>query len=371
MAVDIITSFSQQCDSAGNPISGCKIYVYNVGTTTPRDVYSDPDLDISHVAANPIVCDSAGRHAMRYTATGSYKIVVKTSADVTVYTNDNIDGRVPIGSGALAIANGGTGATSANAAIAALGGATSAEVADIAADVASVVGSLASTEKTHIATGSTAQRPAAGTEGDFRRNTSTSRWEGYNNSAAWENFLTQTEVASASDATTGTSTTKWMNPATVRAANAFQSALLHVRDQQTANTDGGTFTSGAWRTRVLNTSVTNEITGASLGSNQITLPSGTYYIEASAPGNSCAQHVAKLKNVTDATDTIIGTVEQATTSVQQSCRSMIRGRFTIAAQKVFEIQHQCVTTKATVGLGAAANLGVVEVYADCQIWKVA
>lgn len=195
MATDIVTSFSQQCDSAGNPISGAKIYVYNVGTTTARDVFSDPDLDVSHAAANPIVCDSAGRHAMRYTATGSYKIVVKTSADVTVYTSDNIDGRVPVGSGALAIANGGTGATSASAAIAALGGATAAEVADVAADVAALAGAAASTEKTHIAVGTTAQRPAVPIEGDIRRNTTTGEYEAYDDASTWRNIITTENIA--------------------------------------------------------------------------------------------------------------------------------------------------------------------------------
>lgn len=180
MATEIVTSFDQQCDASGNPLNGAKVYVYNVGTTTARDIFSDTGLSVA--ADNPIVTDSAGRHDMRYTATGSYKIVVKTSGDVTLYTRDNIDGRVPVGSGALAIANGGTGSTTAEAALAALGGATAEEVADIAADVASVVGSLASTEKTHLATGTTAQRPASPVEGDVRRNTTTGFYEAYDGS---------------------------------------------------------------------------------------------------------------------------------------------------------------------------------------------
>lgn len=185
MATDIITTFGQQCDASGDPMSGAKIYVYDVGTTTLKSVWSDTALSVA--AANPIVCDSAGRHDIRYIAVGSYKIVVKTSADVTVFTRDNIDGRVPVGSGALAIANGGTGSTSAAAAITALGGATAAEVAAIAADVASLSGQLASSEKTHIATGTTAQRPATPAEGDIRRNTDLTTFEGYNGSA-WINF---------------------------------------------------------------------------------------------------------------------------------------------------------------------------------------
>jgi hypothetical protein len=208
MATEIITSFDQQCDSSGDPMSGALVYVYDVGTTTKKTVYSDTGLSVS--VANPIVCDSAGRHDMRYIATGSYKIVVKTSADVTVFTRDNIDGRVPVGSGALAIANGGTGSTTAGAALTALGGATAAELADVAADVASLSGQLASSEKTHIATGTTAQRPATPAEGDIRRNTTTTRWEGY--VAAWQNFMTDNDAASQAQQEAASSTTVFVTP---------------------------------------------------------------------------------------------------------------------------------------------------------------
>src|SRR5690242_14620433 len=46
---------------------------------------------------------------------------------------------------------------------------------------------------------------------------------------------------------------------------------------------GGTFTSGAWRTRTLNEELRNTL-GASLASNQITLPAGSYYAEWWAVG---------------------------------------------------------------------------------------
>lgn len=195
MSVEIITSFDQQCDASGDPMSGAKIYVYDVGTTTARNVYAASDLSGS-AAANPIVTDSAGRHDMRYTATGSYKIVVKTSADVTVYTRDNIDGRVPVGgTGILAIANGGTGASTAAGAASALSLPTAAEVAALSAQVAALAGSAASTEKTHIATGTTAQRPVTPVDGDIRRNTTIPQWEGYSGAAAaWQKLAVATEV---------------------------------------------------------------------------------------------------------------------------------------------------------------------------------
>jgi hypothetical protein len=157
------------------------------------------------------------------------------------------------------------------------------------------------------------------------------------------------------------------------AGKAFQGQLLHVRDEKSSGVDGGTFTSGAWRTRTLNTTKTNEITGASLTSNQITLPAGTYWIEASAPGQGVDFHQAKLRNVTDGSDVIIGTTENTVIAGAQGAngsRSIVQGRFTIAAEKVFELQHRCSDSTSSVGFGAGSGFGVVEVYAEVCIWKV-
>ena len=150
----------------------------------------------------------------------------------------------------------------------------------------------------------------------------------------------------------------------------FSTQLLHVRDEKTAGTFGGTFTSGAFRTRTLNTVVTNEISGASLASNQITLPAGTYYITACLPAYEVNSHQSKLRNTTDSADTIIGTSMRADDAGVEN-NSFVTGRFTIAAQKVFELQHRGITTISTNGFGYRANFGLTEVYSDVQIWKVA
>lgn len=226
MATAIFTSFNPILDSNGDPVSGAKIQVYDAGTTTPRAIYSDTALSVA--VSNPIRTNSGGytttdggtTPGVVYTAAGSYKVVVTTSADVAIpgYTRDNIDGGVPVGSGALAIANGGTGATTAETALVNLGAADQSTLDDLATEVAALTGASESNEKTHLATGTTAQRPATPAEGDVRRNTTTSRWEGYNNSAAWETFFTNTEIASSGDATTGTDNTKVMTAARVKSS---------------------------------------------------------------------------------------------------------------------------------------------------------
>ena len=156
------------------------------------------------------------------------------------------------------------------------------------------------------------------------------------------------------------------------AQGIFESQLLHVRDEKAANTAGGAFTSGSWQTRTLNTVMTNEISGASLSSNQVTLPSGTYYVHAGARGYTVNVNKLKWYNISDSSDVLIGDQARSDSSANANAFVSVMGRFTISAQKTFELQHRCETTRSDAnGFGPAANFGVVEVFANVQIWKVA
>jgi len=154
------------------------------------------------------------------------------------------------------------------------------------------------------------------------------------------------------------------------AQGKFESQLLHVRDEKSASTDGGSATGGSVMTRDLNTVVTNEITGASLSSNQITLPSGTYYIEAYAPGYACNKHRLFLYNVTDSSYTIMGSTGYARTTNAHQTESKLMGRFTIAAQKVFDLRQYFGSTQSGSGMGVSEDQGRTEYYANALIWKV-
>lgn len=73
-------------DNSGEPLSGGKVESYEAGTTTPKTLYTD-HLGASP-AANPVILDSNGR-AQVY-GDGSYKLVVRDSSDVLLYTFDNV-----------------------------------------------------------------------------------------------------------------------------------------------------------------------------------------------------------------------------------------------------------------------------------------
>ena len=154
------------------------------------------------------------------------------------------------------------------------------------------------------------------------------------------------------------------------AQGKFESQLLHVRDEKSASSDGGSTTGGSVMTRDLNTVVTNEITGASLSSNQITLPSGTYYIEAYAPGYACNKHRLFLYNVTDSSYTIMGSTGYARTTNAHQTESKLMGRFTIAAQKVFDLRQYFGSNQSGSGMGVSEDQGRTEYYANALIWKV-
>ena len=76
-------------DANGEPLAGGKLYSYAAGTTTPQATYTDYGGVTAN--ANPIILDSRGETSVWF---GSllYKLKLTTSADVEIWTVDNIGG---------------------------------------------------------------------------------------------------------------------------------------------------------------------------------------------------------------------------------------------------------------------------------------
>lgn len=77
-------------DGNGAPYAAAKAYFYETGTTTPKNTYSNAGLTSANT--NPVVADSDGRFGDIYLIAGRYKVVLATSADVTIDTLDPVDG---------------------------------------------------------------------------------------------------------------------------------------------------------------------------------------------------------------------------------------------------------------------------------------
>lgn len=157
-------------------------------------------------------------------------------------------------------------------------------------------------------------------------------------------------------------------------ANPFGAQLLHVREEQSQNTATQTSTTGGvFVASAFNTVKTNEITGASLSSNQITLPAGTYFIDAVIPFshnvvNGSSLFKAQFQNMTTSTSLIFSQASIVYSSGAATLRVaghvVVRGRFTLAAPSVLELQQLKTTYSA-----AVSNLGP-EIYAEALIWKL-
>ena len=77
----------QFLSNTGAVLAGGKLHTYLAGTSTNSPVFSDLALTTEH--ANPIVLDSSGRAAF-YMGNQTLKFVLKDSADVTIWTQDNV-----------------------------------------------------------------------------------------------------------------------------------------------------------------------------------------------------------------------------------------------------------------------------------------
>jgi hypothetical protein len=206
---------------------------------------------------------------------------------------------------------------------------------------------LPGTEGVVIPVGTTAQRAVSPTNGEIRYNSSDTVFEGYENST-WQRFITE-----------GTG------------SNIILSVAI-VQEQQTSGTNGGTFTSGAWRTRVLNTEVIDADNIVSISSNQFTPVSGDYIIIGSSPAHRAGAHKTQVYNATTASAVISGSSSRTRTASDSSqTNSDFVGTFTANGTDAYEIQHQCNNTQANNGLGISTAFGVSEVYTSFTLYKVA
>ena len=154
------------------------------------------------------------------------------------------------------------------------------------------------------------------------------------------------------------------------ATKTFTSYAI-LGDVKSDGTHSGSFTSGDWRTRDLNTEISDADGIVSISSNQFTLQAGTYLIEVQATAYKVNRNMVKIYNVTDAADTAFGSGMYANTGYNGGNISYLSARTTISAAKTFEIRHRCQSDNTTHGFGQASNFGNTELYLVVKIYKEA
>ena len=153
------------------------------------------------------------------------------------------------------------------------------------------------------------------------------------------------------------------------AASGTTTAIFN--ETQASGTNGGGSTATTWTKRTLNTTVVNNISGASISASVITLGAGSYVVTASAPSYESTVFRIRLQNTTDSTTAALGTSEYNLSSAAQG-RAFVSGYFTITGNKNYELQHYVSVARANVGFGNPSTIASIsEVYTTIQIDKVA
>jgi hypothetical protein len=148
--------------------------------------------------------------------------------------------------------------------------------------------------------------------------------------------------------------------------------MAFLVDEKANNTNGGTFTSGAWRQRDLNTEYYDTI-GVTIVTNKFKLPVGTFYIDWSAPFASSANNQSRLWNVDDGVVVKYGQNQYGQLSYVGAGSS--DGSATVATTIVlgteFQIEHRCDNTYANTGFGHLTNYSNVCVFTTVKIMQIA
>lgn len=147
---------------------------------------------------------------------------------------------------------------------------------------------------------------------------------------------------------------------------------LIYEHQETAGTNAGNTTLGAWRNRRLNTEVRDvEGIGSITGSGDAqrpSLPAGTYYVRWWATMYASGGCMTRLIN-SALTPLVYSNSGYCSSSDGVSVPSHGEGVLTLAGADTLQLQYQCEVSQ-TNGLGIDAGAGVTERYARLEIWRL-
>ena len=155
-------------------------------------------------------------------------------------------------------------------------------------------------------------------------------------------------------------------------ASGLYSSVAMICDQKASGTLSGSFTSGAWRTRDVNTEISDADGIVSISANNFTLQAGTYTLEWSARVYFAGRSRSRCVNVTDSNSVVVtGTSSYTVSGTTDHSVGMI-SNLVISVASAFKIQHYCDTTKVNNGFGVeggALSGGDVEKYLMVKIYK--
>ena len=142
--------------------------------------------------------------------------------------------------------------------------------------------------------------------------------------------------------------------------------MFHVQDKVAIGTAPQTFSTGLLQ-RNLNTVIVNQISGAALVSNGVSLPAGTYYVEGHAAWSVGAAGDIGRVLITDGNNNIL--LQSLNRQIYYSGYGIVSGNITLATAGSIKLQQRIPTSTGAVN-GVLLNNTDSEVYSDLKIWQL-
>ena len=159
-------------------------------------------------------------------------------------------------------------------------------------------------------------------------------------------------------------------------ATAPKSEYIRFEFRLSSSSNGGVMSAGVWNTRTINLLAQDDTGQASLATNQMTLPAGTYDCRAAAVHNDCGFALIRLQDVSNAATLIQGIMGAPTIDpTGENELAWAMGRFVLTAPTTLEVQHriQAQPAEADVAQGEprATSIGAGDnVYLTAEFWRV-
>lgn len=154
------------------------------------------------------------------------------------------------------------------------------------------------------------------------------------------------------------------------AAGIVAQTTALFQDQKAYNVAGGTSVAGANTRASLNTTVYNNVAGASISGGQVVLANaGTYVVDIEAAGTFSVGAVIQLLTTNTVGGATVQTDQGLTESANQTAR--MTAKITIIQSATLVIKHWLNNAVATNGLGAPHNIsGTNNVYLQVKIRRI-
>jgi hypothetical protein len=126
--------------------------------------------------------------------------------------------------------------------------------------------------------------------------------------------------------------------------------VYQIEHRETTGTAGGTATAGSYSNIPLTDEPIKEIIGASLASDQFTLPTGKYGVKATCQFFYGVESSSRIYSVTDAA-LVLNSLSCISTGGNVDTTCILEGSFVITDTKIFSYDYLVGTTRASDGLG--------------------